>query len=164
MSSPEEPLQLTWYTNPKGDHYNPFVMDGGKYIAYHRCKSDHLKHGDDAPRHLNKLHSPHEDVGLFRVAGAFPAFSKDGSKLAFVDNEFKAAWLADSDGLHVVFEMGGPDEIFSPVWIKRRIYCLCIWDRLSKPMKLWRSMPSPTYRVVHGRPHTIHRYGPATRR
>jgi hypothetical protein len=49
--------------------------------------------------------SPHEDVGLFRVAGAFPAFSKDGSKLAFVDNEFKSVWLADSDGMRVVFEV-----------------------------------------------------------
>lgn len=43
MSLPDEPLQLTRYTKPKGDHYNPFVMDGGKYIGYHRCKSDHLK-------------------------------------------------------------------------------------------------------------------------
>ncbi|VAI53755.1 unnamed protein product [Triticum turgidum subsp. durum] len=120
MSLPEEPLQITRYTKPKGDHYNPFVMDGGKYIGYHRCKSDHLEHGDDVPRRFDKLQSHHEDIGLFRVAGAFPAFSKDGSKLAFVDNEFKAVWLADSDGMRVVFETDGPDGVFSPVWNQKK--------------------------------------------
>ncbi|KAM0875207.1 hypothetical protein ACQ4PT_036901 [Festuca glaucescens] len=120
MSSPEKSLQITQYTKPKGDHYNPFVMDSGKYIGYHRCQSDHLQHGDDVPRQFNKLLSPHEDVGLFRVAGAFPAFSKDGSKLAFVDNEFKAMWLANSDGMRVVFETDGPNGIFSPVWNQKK--------------------------------------------
>lgn len=120
MSSPEKSLQITQYTKPKGDHYNPFVMDSGKYIGYHRCQSDHLQHGDDVPRQFNKLLSPHEDVGLFRVAGAFPAFSKDGSKLAFVDNEFKSVWLADSDGMRVVFETDGPNGIFSPVWNQKK--------------------------------------------
>lgn len=67
-----------------------------------------LQHGDDVPRQFDKLRSHHEDIGLFRVAGAFPAFSKDGSKLAFVDNEFKAVWLADSDGMRVVFEVSTP--------------------------------------------------------
>jgi hypothetical protein len=57
------------------------------------------------PRHFHKVQSPHEDVGVFRVSGVFPTFSKDGSKLAFVDKEFKAVWLADSQGLRVVFEV-----------------------------------------------------------
>ena len=60
---------------------------------------------DDIPRQSNKLHSPHPDVGLFRVSGDFPTFSKDGSKLAFVDNEFKAVWVADSKGLRIVYEV-----------------------------------------------------------
>ncbi|TVU47289.1 hypothetical protein EJB05_06884 [Eragrostis curvula] len=105
MSAPEQPMKITQNTRAKADHFNPFVMDGGKYIGYHRCKSDTLE-----------LHSPHDDVGLLRVSGVFPTFSKDGSKLAFVDNEFKAVWLADSKGLRVVFETDGPDNIFSPVW------------------------------------------------
>ncbi|TKV96459.1 hypothetical protein SEVIR_9G429832v4 [Setaria viridis] len=105
MNTPEQPLQITQNTRAKADHFNPFVMDGGKYIGYHRCKSDLLQHGDDVPRHFHKLQSPHEDVGVFRVSGVFPTFSKDGSKLAFVDNEFKAVWLADSKGLRVVFDV-----------------------------------------------------------
>ncbi|OEL34006.1 hypothetical protein BAE44_0004977 [Dichanthelium oligosanthes] len=91
-----------------------------KYIGYHRCKSDILQHGDDVPKHFHKVQSPHEDVGVFRVSGVFPTFSKDGSKLAFVDNEFKAVWLADSKGLRVVFETNGPDSIFSPVWNQKK--------------------------------------------
>ena len=39
------------------------------------------------------------------MSGVFPTFSADGSKLAFVDNEFKAVWVADSNGLRVVFEV-----------------------------------------------------------
>lgn len=61
--------------------------------------------GDDIERYFHKLDSPHQDVGLFRVSGVFPTFSADGSKLAFVDNEFKAVWVADSKGLRIVYEV-----------------------------------------------------------
>ncbi|KAF2320110.1 hypothetical protein GH714_023773 [Hevea brasiliensis] len=115
LTSPEQPIKITQITRPKADHFNPFVIDGGKRIGYHRCKSDLLKHGDDIQRNFHKLHSPHSDVGLFRVSGVFPSFSKDGSKLAFVDNEFKAVWVADSQGLRIVYESKGPDNIFSPM-------------------------------------------------
>jgi len=50
------------------------------------------------------------------VSGVFPSFSKDGSKLAFVDNEFKAVWVADSNGLRVVFETRGSNGVFSTSW------------------------------------------------
>lgn len=39
------------------------------------------------------------------MSGVFPTFSADGSKLAFVDNEFKAVWVADSKGLRIVYEV-----------------------------------------------------------
>uniref|UniRef100_A0A8R7QJG0 Protein TolB n=1 Tax=Triticum urartu TaxID=4572 RepID=A0A8R7QJG0_TRIUA len=57
-----------------------------------------------------------KDVGLFRVSGVFPTISKDGSKLAFINKEFKAVWIADSQGLRIVYETREPDSIFSPVW------------------------------------------------
>ncbi|XP_021663057.2 uncharacterized protein LOC110651893 [Hevea brasiliensis] len=74
------------------------------------------RHADDIRRNFYKLHSPYPDIGLFRVSGVFPTFSKDGSKLAFVDDEFKAVWVADSQGLRIVYETKGPHNIFSPVW------------------------------------------------
>lgn len=59
----------------------------------------------DKTKHFNKLQSPVKDVGLFRVSGVFPTISTDGSKLAYVDNEFKTLWLADSQGLRFVFKV-----------------------------------------------------------
>ncbi|CAL5323037.1 unnamed protein product [Camellia sinensis] len=101
----QQTIQITQKTVPKADHFNPFVIDGGKRIGYHRCKSHLLKSGEDIQRNTHKLESPHPDVGLFRVPGIFPTFSKDGSKLAFVDNEFKAVWVADSKGLRIVYHV-----------------------------------------------------------
>jgi Tol biopolymer transport system component len=86
-----------------------------------------VQHGDDLPRKFHKLQSPHEDVGVFRVSGVFPTFSKDGSQLAFVDNEFKSVWLADSQGMRVVFKTDGPDSVFSPLWnSKKDILYVCM--------------------------------------
>ncbi|OAY40946.1 uncharacterized protein LOC110622048 [Manihot esculenta] len=115
-TSSKNSIKITQMTRPKTDHFNPFVIDGGKRIGYHCCRSELLKHGDDIQRNFHKLQSPNPDVGLFSMSGVFPTFSKDGSKLAFVDNEFKEVWLADSQGLRVVYEMKDADNIFSPVW------------------------------------------------
>ena len=54
---------------------------------------------------FDKIQSPHKDVGLFRVSGAFPTFSTDGKKLAFVDNEFRNVWVADSEGLRIAYRV-----------------------------------------------------------
>lgn len=94
----QESIKITQKTRPKADHFNPFVIDGGKRIGYHRCKNDLV-----IEKQFQKLDSPHTDVGLFRVTGVFPTFSKDGSKVAFVDNEFKSVWVADKEGLHLAY-------------------------------------------------------------
>lgn len=57
-------------------------------------------------KRFHKVNSPQPDVGLFRLSGAFPTFSKDGSKLAFVGNDFRAVWLVDFEG------SGEPREVF----------------------------------------------------
>ncbi|GJN29951.1 hypothetical protein PR202_gb18219 [Eleusine coracana subsp. coracana] len=67
-------------------------------------------------RNFHTVQSPHKDVGLFRVSGVFPTISNDGKRLAFVDNEFKAVWVADKAGLRIVYETKGPDSVFSPMW------------------------------------------------
>lgn len=58
-----------------------------------------------APRTFDNLQSQDDDVRLFRVSGVLPSFSGDGSKLAFVDNEFRAIWLADKQGLRMVYKV-----------------------------------------------------------
>ncbi|KAL5201074.1 hypothetical protein ABZP36_035428 [Zizania latifolia] len=116
-ASNKQSVKITQKTRPKADHFNPFVLDGGSRIGYHRCKSELLnQNGTTVPKNFHKLQSPHKDVGLFRVSGVFPTISKDGSKLAFVDNEFKAVWLADSQGLRVVYEKKGANSVFATVW------------------------------------------------
>ncbi|KAF0890040.1 hypothetical protein E2562_035839 [Oryza meyeriana var. granulata] len=121
VTSPEKPVKITQKTRPKTDHFNPFVLDGGSRIGYHRCTSELLQQsGGSIPRHFHKLQSPHEDVGLFRVSGVFPTISKDGSMLAFVDNEFKAVWVADKEGLRIIHKCTGPNSVFSPMWNQKK--------------------------------------------
>ncbi|XP_074318198.1 uncharacterized protein LOC141654992 [Silene latifolia] len=112
------PVELTRGIRPDADHFNPFVirdMDGDTRIGYHRCRSDKLDQSDDnIEKTFSKLQCPKSDIGLFRVSGAFPTFSADGSKLAFVDNEFKKVWVADNTGLNIRYEH--KDSVFSTVW------------------------------------------------
>uniref|UniRef100_A0ACD5XXL3 Uncharacterized protein n=1 Tax=Avena sativa TaxID=4498 RepID=A0ACD5XXL3_AVESA len=148
VASPDRPMQITRTTRPKADHYNPFVVDGGSRVGYHRCRTDHLlgmqnANGVVAPvKSFDKMQSPHTDVGLFRVSGVFPTISKDGSKLAFVDNEFKAVWLADTQGLRVVYEKRGSNSVFSTAWNqnpdKDTLY-VCVGPSFSaaKPLEIY---------------------------
>lgn len=115
----QQPIQVTMRSrSSKADHFNPFVITDGskKRIGYHRVKTELVMGGENIERQFQKLKSPIQDVGVFRVSGVFPTISKDGSRLAFVDNEFKAVWVADSLGLRIVYETEGPNNIFAPVW------------------------------------------------
>ncbi|KAL5706269.1 hypothetical protein ACHQM5_024464 [Ranunculus cassubicifolius] len=119
------PIEITRKIKPKSDHFNPFVLDGGRSIGYHRCRSDVPE-----SKKLVKVRSPDDDVGLFRSPGAFPTFTKDGTKFAFVDNEFKAVFVGDTKGnLDIAKQYTEVDSVFSPVWnqdpIKDTLY-ICV--------------------------------------
>ncbi|XP_025809293.1 uncharacterized protein LOC112887363 [Panicum hallii] len=122
VAAPNEPARITQRICPEADYYNPFILDGGARVGYHRCRTTcNLQQegtNNSVSKKFHKLQSPksHEDVGLFRVSGVFPTISKDGSKLAFVDNSFKAVWLADGQNLHKVYERKSDNSIFSTVW------------------------------------------------
>ncbi|TVU25592.1 hypothetical protein EJB05_28094, partial [Eragrostis curvula] len=109
LAAPDQPVKVTQVIFPKADYYNPFVLDGGSRIGFTAAGNGK----SDVPRNFHKLESPHKDVGLFRVWGVFPTISSDGSKLAFVDNEFKAVWLADKQGLRV---LGRAGQCLSHMW------------------------------------------------
>ncbi|CAO2145088.1 unnamed protein product [Urochloa humidicola] len=119
-------VQITQKMRPEGDHYNPFVLDKGSRIGYHRCRTDKLlkvvqddgEKSTSIQRKFDSVLPPrsHADVGLFRVTGVFPSVSKNGKKVAFVDNEFKAVWLADSKGLRVVYKVSKKKSVFSTSW------------------------------------------------
>lgn len=38
----QPPVQITQKMRPHGDHYNPFVLDGGRRLGYHRCRTDKM--------------------------------------------------------------------------------------------------------------------------
>ncbi|XP_048498469.1 uncharacterized protein LOC104891772 isoform X2 [Beta vulgaris subsp. vulgaris] len=120
MNKPlDQSTKITQITRSMADHFNPFVIDdnkGGKRIGYHRCNSDKVNAYNVVEKDFYKLQSPNPDIGVIRVSGVFPSISKCGTKLAFVDNEFKAVWVADDKGLHMVYKRNDSNSIFSPVW------------------------------------------------
>lgn len=42
-TAPDQPVQITQKMRPKADHFNPFVIDGGSRVGYHRSRSDLLQ-------------------------------------------------------------------------------------------------------------------------
>ncbi|KAL2944698.1 Protein TolB-like protein [Bienertia sinuspersici] len=114
-----EIVHITEHIEPLADHFNPFIIehhDGEKRIGYNRCiKRGTLKSGEDVPPQFDKVQSQDPNIGLFRVSGVFPTFSSDGSKLAFVDNDFKAVWVVDDKPLRKIYQMDD-NKVFSPVW------------------------------------------------
>ncbi|KAJ1277070.1 hypothetical protein BS78_05G265800 [Paspalum vaginatum] len=132
----KDSVWITRNTRPHGDHYNPFVLDGGARIGYHRCRTDKLRkvqniEGGGAgsekstaivciDRKFDKVQPPAalSDAGLYRVTGVFPSVSNNGKKLAFVDNEFKAVWLAVAGEKRprVIYKPMGTQSVFSTSW------------------------------------------------
>ncbi|KAJ6848493.1 uncharacterized protein M6B38_274750 [Iris pallida] len=120
-------VKITQNVRPLADHFNPFVIDGGKRVGYHCAKRLLLMKDEVVPSsRIDKIVSPYPDVGLFRLPGPFPAFKKGSSIFAYVDNEFKSLRLADSkpdsknEGPSIIFDGGASDSVWSPVWNKDR--------------------------------------------
>ncbi|XP_026442011.1 uncharacterized protein LOC113341299 [Papaver somniferum] len=117
----QEPIRITQVTCPTTDHFNPFVIvdpksGDRKRIGYHRSTSEALDNDEgEIKRQFQIVTSPDPEIGLFRVGGGFPTFSKNGSRLAFVDNDFKIVWVLDKGKLNIACELY-ENSVFSPVW------------------------------------------------
>ncbi|XP_057540484.1 uncharacterized protein LOC130818353 [Amaranthus tricolor] len=119
-------VEVTMKTRPMADHFNPFVINDNK-VGYHRCNTDKVNAYDVVDKDFYTLQSPDPEVGIFRVSGVFPSISECGTKLAFVDNEFKAVWVADKTGLHMVYKKNDSNSLFSPVWSRGKdILYVCV--------------------------------------
>ncbi|KAI3975112.1 hypothetical protein MKX01_031092 [Papaver californicum] len=116
----QEPMRITQIICPTSDHFNPFVIEDRKIgdvkrIGYHRSTSEALNDEEEIRRQFQIVTSPDPEIGLFRVGGGFPTFSKNGSRLAFVDNDFKIVWVLDNGSLNIACELS-ENSVFSPVW------------------------------------------------
>uniref|UniRef100_A0A453GT87 Uncharacterized protein n=1 Tax=Aegilops tauschii subsp. strangulata TaxID=200361 RepID=A0A453GT87_AEGTS len=107
VGKPASPVVITHRTTPLADHYNPFVLDGGSRVGFHRCRTD-----DDKVNTTADPKKKHKDGGL---AGVFPSISNDGSKICYVDNEFRSVWVADEKGPRPVHSVRRQIYIYSLV-------------------------------------------------
>jgi hypothetical protein len=103
------PLRVTKGARGSADHFNPSVLNGGTRIGYHRGRTERAPAEKTAK--LDKLQSP--------PSHADPAVSKDGKKLAYVDNQFKTLWLwvEGSKEPRRLYKVRPPQTIHIPIYV-----------------------------------------------
>ncbi|MBI5441763.1 MAG: PD40 domain-containing protein [Deltaproteobacteria bacterium] len=107
--------ELSALTDDASDHWNPSVSADGSQVVWHAA-------APDAPvRDVEVWGSPPgTGLKLLRIAGAFPAFSPDGSRLAFVGADFSRLDVmnVDGSGRKTLFT-GESRGMFSASWSRR---------------------------------------------
>eukprot|EP01018_Ginkgo_biloba_P024139 Gb_15673 [translate_table: standard] len=92
-------IAVTSSINPEIHHYNPFVSSNSKRVGYHRFRGD-VGDDDKATKvvpYLEAVESPIPRLKMVRINGFFPAFSPDGSLIAF-----NPIFDPQDGGVHVV--------------------------------------------------------------
>ncbi|KAF3780898.1 tolB protein [Nymphaea thermarum] len=82
----EEFIEVTKNISPEKDHYSPFLSDDSLRVGYHRCRGPNPSRGSGDRLFLENIKSPIPSVSIFRIDGAFPAFSPDGKRIAYIPN------------------------------------------------------------------------------
>lgn len=77
-------LAVTSLINPEIHHYNPFVSSDSRRLGFHRFRGE--VGTDTLIPFLDPIESPLPKLELYRLNGSFPAFSPDGSLIAFNPN------------------------------------------------------------------------------
>eukprot|EP01018_Ginkgo_biloba_P024140 Gb_15674 [translate_table: standard] len=96
-------IAVTSSINPEIHHYNPFVSSNSKRVGYHRFRGD-VSDDDKATKvvpYLEAVESPIPRLKMVRINGFFPAFSPDGSLIAF-----NPSFGRQDGGVHIVKEDG----------------------------------------------------------
>jgi Tol biopolymer transport system component len=91
-------VKLTELFDPYVNYYNPFISSSSGELGYHRCRGSQSD-GSSTPvvdLRVESVTSPLQDLSLLRIDGSFPAFSPDGSLIAYVDSS------NDSAAMHVM--------------------------------------------------------------
>jgi Tol biopolymer transport system component/acetyl esterase/lipase len=103
---------VTDLTTDPADHWNPAVSPDGRLVAFHQATPDAASPNVEpwgAP--------PSTKLRLLRLAGAFPAFSPDGRKLALTGGSFARLDVMNADGTgRTTLHAGESRALFSISW------------------------------------------------
>ncbi|MBI5116123.1 PD40 domain-containing protein [Candidatus Poribacteria bacterium] len=106
------PRSLIALTNDATDHWNPSISADGKRVIWHKTVP-----GFHAPNVELWGAPPEAGLKLLRVDGAFPTFSPDGKRLAFVSDGFAHLDVMGIDGSHrKTLYTGENRDLFSASW------------------------------------------------
>lgn len=106
---------LTDLTDEKTDHWNPSIAPDGQSLVYHRA-------APDAPTPNVETWSapPGASLRLLRLAGAFPAFSPDGKRVALTGKGFGRLDVMNVDGAgRETLHEGESRALFSVSWSRK---------------------------------------------
>jgi Tol biopolymer transport system component len=103
---------MTELTDPYTDHWNPSFAPDGKSVVYHQV-APHT-----ATPNVEVWGAPSEtSFRMFRLAGAFPAFSPDGRRVALTGGGFGRLDVMNSDGTErKTLHEGTSRGLFSVSW------------------------------------------------
>lgn len=87
-------MAVTGCINPEIHHYNPFVSSDSQRLGFHRFRGE--VGTDTLIPFLDPIESSLPKLALYRLNGSFPAFSPDGSLIAFNPN------LTEQGGVHIL--------------------------------------------------------------
>jgi len=105
----------TALTKEATDHWNPSFSTNGGLVVYHRVTS-----GLKTPNVELWGTPPETGLKLLRLAGAFPAFSPEGRRLALVGGDFSRVDVMDIDGSNRKnLYTGRSRSLFSSAWAHR---------------------------------------------
>jgi Tol biopolymer transport system component len=107
--------ESTALTREATDHWNPSITPDGQTIVYHKAAP-----GFVAPHVELWGTPPGMATQLLRLAGAFPAFSPDGKRVALTGGNFGQVDVMNCDGSdRKTIYPGQPRTVFSLSWAHR---------------------------------------------